>query len=77
MAMIECPECEGSCSDTAKACPHCGFDFVAQQAAAARTLVAMEREENEEEMGGCLQLVFWLIIGAVVIKIIVEALTGR
>lgn len=25
MALVECPECKGQVSDTAKACPHCGF----------------------------------------------------
>lgn len=27
MALINCPECKGKVSDTAKTCPHCGFDI--------------------------------------------------
>lgn len=27
MALIACPECKGKVSDTAKTCPHCGFDL--------------------------------------------------
>lgn len=27
MALTTCPECKGKVSDTAKACPHCGFDI--------------------------------------------------
>jgi hypothetical protein len=25
MALIECPECGGSASDSASSCPHCGY----------------------------------------------------
>ena len=34
MALINCPECNKSVSDTAKECPNCGFDikkYVKQQ----------------------------------------------
>lgn len=29
MALIRCPECGKQVSDTAKACPNCGYDFEA------------------------------------------------
>lgn len=31
MALITCPECKREISDTAKACPSCGYDFTASQ----------------------------------------------
>ncbi|WP_395546691.1 MULTISPECIES: zinc ribbon domain-containing protein [unclassified Lacrimispora] len=27
MALIKCPECDNSISDSAKSCPHCGFNL--------------------------------------------------
>ncbi len=27
MALIKCPECQGSVSDTSVKCPHCGYDI--------------------------------------------------
>ncbi|RYF51065.1 MAG: zinc ribbon domain-containing protein [Cytophagaceae bacterium] len=30
MALVLCPECKKEVSDTAKACPHCGFNLAGQ-----------------------------------------------
>lgn len=31
MSLIKCPECNGKVSDTAKTCPHCGFDLIKEK----------------------------------------------
>ena len=31
MALITCPECKGKVSDTAKTCPHCGFELINEE----------------------------------------------
>ena len=43
MALISCPECSGSCSDAAKACPHCGFPIQAETEAKEEFLSTMKR----------------------------------
>ncbi len=53
MALIKCPECGGQVSDTAKLCPHCGFEVkthLAEQAEAGEEL-AIARELLAA--GGC------------------------
>lgn len=47
MALIKCPECGGQVSDTAKLCPHCGFEV--------KTRLA-ERAEADEELAIARQL---------------------
>ena len=42
MALISCPECSGSCSDAAKACPHCGFPIQEEVEAKEQFLSTMK-----------------------------------
>lgn len=42
MALIQCPNCGKSVSDKAKACPGCGYQLIADDAAEAGTIVCEE-----------------------------------
>lgn len=49
MALISCPECgKPDVSDTAKSCPNCGYDLVAQRQREAEEKRAQEAAELEE-----------------------------
>ena len=42
MALIHCPECDKEVSDTAKMCPHCGYDI-------ARYIQQIEQQKKKEQ----------------------------
>ena len=56
MPLVRCPDCNGTVSDNAPACPHCGCGLYtkAQQIADKRERDAAQRENN---------CIGWLVLG--------------
>lgn len=53
MALIKCPECHGSVSDTSVKCPHCGYDiqkYVAKQRQNVDDAIARAVAKQESEL---------------------------
>lgn len=63
MALINCPECNKSISDTSDKCPHCGFPLTAEIINDAK----IKQEEKEKAQGkkglGCLALIALIVFG--------------
>src|SRR5271157_5285455 len=64
MALITCPECKGSVSDTAESCPHCGYKIIPQQVNEAINKAVKETKSATNKNIGI--LIFAVIISCLI-----------
>ena len=65
MAVMECPECQGKVSDTADACPHCGYSFAAEAERYKQEVKGYQKaEQADRNKAICLVLLALVVAGA-------------
>lgn len=61
MALVKCPECKASISDTAKSCPKCGYENLQEKIEAGE----VEKPMSGEKKTGCGCLIAILVVVAI------------
>lgn len=70
MALINCPECNKQVSDSAKMCPHCGYNLLDYKQANAKQS-SQPIPQPKKKKNGCL-----VVVGAIVFISILGAIFG-
>ncbi len=69
MAMVKCPECEGSVSDLAEVCPHCGYPLKKKDAVKTEYVLSKGRDAGSG-FANFLAVLAWIVwIGGLIVSI--------